>query len=77
MAYTKSKDEQMVIARQSQIKVVLDWSISCGKCLTLKELVGITNVFADYVSNGYSKELENRLLKVQEHLDNKDLEIED
>ena len=55
MAY--SKEEQQAIARQSQLKLVLDWSTSCGKCLELKELVAITNVMADYVHNGYSKDL--------------------
>jgi hypothetical protein len=60
-----------IIARQSQLKMVLDWSNTCDKCLTLKELVGITNVMVDYVENGYSKEIGDRLDKIQEHLDNK------
>lgn len=60
-----------IIARQSQLKMVLDWSNTCGKCLTLKELVGITNVMVDYVENGYSKEIGERLDKIQDHLDNK------
>jgi hypothetical protein len=51
--------------------MVLDWSNTCDKCLTLKELVGITNVMVDYVENGYSKEIGDRLDKIQEHLDNK------
>jgi len=60
-----------IIARQSQLKMVLDWSNTCDKCLTLKELVGITNVMVYYVENGYSKEIGDRLDKIQEHLDNK------
>jgi hypothetical protein len=71
MAY--SKEEQQAIARQSQLKLVLDWSTSCGKCLELKELVAITNVMADYVHNGYSKEISSRLDRIQEHLENKGL----
>jgi hypothetical protein len=65
----QSKERQ--IASQSQLKLVLDWSVSCGKCLTLKELVGITNVMVDYVEQGYSKELGDRLDSIQSHIDNK------
>ena len=59
------------IATQSSLKLVLDWSISCEKCLTLKELVGITNVIVDYVEGGYTKEIGERLDKIQDHIDNK------
>jgi hypothetical protein len=41
--------------------------------LELKELVAITNVIVDYVEKGYSKELGDRLDKIQEHLDHKGL----
>ena len=59
------------IATQSSLKTVLEWSNGCGKCLTLKELVGITNVIVDYVENGYSKEIGDRLDKIEEHINNK------
>ena len=65
----QSKDR--MISTQSSLKLVNDWATSCGKCLELVELVGITNVIVDYIENGYSKELGDRLRKVQEHLDNK------
>jgi hypothetical protein len=71
MAYGKTKEEQEIIARQSQLKLVLDWAVSCNKCLTLKELVGITNVMADYVMTGYSKQIGDRLENIQDHIDNK------
>lgn len=61
------------IATQSSLKLVLDWGNQCGKCLTLKELVGITNVIVDYVENGYSKEIGKRLDAIQEHIDNSGL----
>ena len=63
-----AQNKERQIATQSQLKVVLDWASSCDKCLTLKELVGITNVMVDYVENGYSKEIGDRLDKIQEHL---------
>jgi hypothetical protein len=59
------------IATQSSLKLVLDWANSCEKCLTLKELVGITNVIVDYVELGYTKEIGDRLEKIQEHIENK------
>lgn len=65
----QSKDRQ--IATQSSLKLVLDWSNTCGKCLTIKEVVGIANVIVDYVENGYSKEIGNRLDAIQEHIDSK------
>jgi hypothetical protein len=71
MAYGKTKEEQEIIARQSQLKLVLDWSISCDTCLTLKELVAITNVMSDYVTNGYSGEISTRLENIQSYLDGK------
>jgi hypothetical protein len=68
----QSKERQ--IASQSSLRLVNDWANSCGKCLTLKELVAITNVIVDYVEKGYSKELGDRLDKIQEHLDHKGME---
>jgi hypothetical protein len=65
----QSKERQ--IATQSSMKLVLDWSNSCNKCLTMKELVGMSVVLVDYVENGYSKELGDRLDKIQDHIDNK------
>lgn len=68
----QNKDRQ--IATQSSMKLILDWSNSCNKCLTLKELVAITNVIVDYVELGYSKELGERLDKIQDHLEHKGME---
>ena len=65
----QNKDRQ--IATQSSLKLVLEWSTSCEKCITLKELVGITNVIVDYVENGYTAEIGKRLDAIQEHIDNK------
>ena len=65
------QNTQRQIATQSSLKVILDWSNSCGKCLTLKELVAITNVMVDYVEQGYSKEIGDRLEKIDEFLQDK------
>jgi len=67
----QNKDRQ--IASQSSLKLVLDWATSCGKCLTMKELVGMSVVLVDYIENGYSKEIGVRLEAIQEHIENKGL----
>ena len=65
----QSKERQ--IASQSSLKLVLDWASSCGKCLTMKELVGVSVVIVDYVENGYTAELGKRVYTIQDHTDNR------
>ena len=65
-----AQNKERQIASQSSMKLVLEWSVSWGKCLTLKELVGITNVIVDYVENGYTAEIGKRLDTIQDHIDN-------
>lgn len=65
----QSKERQ--IATQSSLKLVNEWAVSCGTCLKLKELVAITNVIVDYVENGYSKEIGERLDTIDKHLEGK------
>lgn len=67
----KPQSQGRQIATQSSLKTVLEWSNSCGVCLELTELVAITNVIVDYVEMGYSKELRERLDKIQDHITNK------
>ena len=56
------------IARQSQLKLITEWSKDCGVCLSLKDLIAITNVMVDYVENGYSKELGSRVDKIDTYI---------
>ena len=65
------QEKQQKIIRQSQLKLVLDWSQTCGVCLTAKELIQITEVFVDYADNGYSKGLADRFNKIDEYLKTK------
>jgi hypothetical protein len=65
----QSKDR--MIATQSQLKMTQEWAQSCGYCLTLKELVTISVVLTDYVENGYSKEIGERLQSVEDYLKKK------
>jgi len=68
----QSKDRK--IATQSSLKLVNEWSNTCGKCLTLKELCSITNVIVDYIDSGYSKQIGDRLDLIDEHLKHKGIE---
>lgn len=54
-------DKDLQIVRQSQLKLVLEYTSQAQVQLKLKEIVGITNVMVDYCINGYSKELGDRL----------------
>jgi hypothetical protein len=65
----QSKDR--MIAVQSSLKLVNEWSANCGKCLTIKEMVRIADVLSDFIEKGYTKELGDVLDKIQDHLDNK------
>jgi hypothetical protein len=67
------KNQQSII-RQSQLKNVVDYCRLIGTPLTLKEIVGITNVLTDYCENGYSKEIGERLEKIDHHIHNKFVE---
>ena len=60
-----------MIIRQSQLKLVLDWAQTCGICVSAKELIQVSEVFVDYVSNGYSKEIAARMDKIDEYLNTK------
>jgi hypothetical protein len=66
--YQKTQDS---IVRQSTLKFVGDYCRMIGTPLTLKEVVGITNVLTDYCQNGYSKELGERLENIDKHIQSK------
>jgi hypothetical protein len=64
------KNEESIV-RQSTIKFVGEYCRVIGTPLTLKEIVGITNVLSDYCLNGYSKEIGDRLDKIDNHIQSK------
>jgi hypothetical protein len=55
------QDREKTVVTQSQLKFVQDYSRQLNVNLTLKEMVGITNVMVDYCLNGYSTEIAKRL----------------
>lgn len=56
-----AQEKEKTIVTQSQLKFVQDYVKQLGVNLTLKEMVGITNVMVDYCMNGYSTEIGKRL----------------
>lgn len=61
------KNQESII-RQSTLKFVGEYCRMIGTPLSLKEVVGITNVLTDYCQNGYSKEIGDRLDKIDQHI---------
>jgi hypothetical protein len=66
---------QLSIIRQSQIKLVVEYARMIGTPMTLKEIVGITNVLVDYIEQGYSKEMGERLENIDKHIASKFEEV--
>ena len=66
-----AQSKERMIGAQSSLKLVNEWSSNCNKCLTIKELVRIADILTDFVENGYSKELGDKLDTIQDYLDNK------
>ena len=74
MAQDYQKTQQSII-RQSQMKLCVDYCRMIGTPMTLKEIIGITNVLVDYCENGYSSELGQRLDNIDRHIQSKFEEI--
>lgn len=69
MATTNSTQDSIV--RQSSLKFVQDYQRTIGTPLTLKEILGITNVISDYCQNGWSKEISEKIDKIDNHISKK------
>lgn len=59
------------IVRQSSLKFVQDYQRTIGCPLTIKEIMGITNVIVDYCQNGWSKELGQRVENIDKFIQEK------
>jgi len=57
------------INAQSSLKFTLEWAKTRNKSLSLKDTVAITNVIMDFVENGYSKQIGERLENIDNYLD--------
>jgi hypothetical protein len=63
-----AQDREKTIVTQSQLKFVQDYSRQLNVNLTLKEMVGITNVMVNYCMNGYSTEIAKRLDVIDKYI---------
>lgn len=59
------------ICRQSSLKFVQDYQRTIGTPLTLREVLGITNVIVDYCQNGWTKEVSDKIDKIDKHIQQK------
>ncbi len=66
--YNSTQDS---IVRQSSLKFVQDYQRTIGCPLTIKEIMGITNVIVDYCQNGWSKELGQRVENIDKFIQEK------
>jgi hypothetical protein len=69
MANNNSTQDSIV--RQSSLKFVQDYQRTIGTPLTLRELLGITNVIVDYCQQGWSKDIADKIDKIDKHLSSK------
>jgi hypothetical protein len=63
------------IVRQSSLKFVTEYCRTIGTPLTLKEVIGITNVITDYCQNGYSSDISKRIDSIDQHIQKKFEEV--
>lgn len=68
MSTTQNNDTQSIIVRQSQLKLVMDYTTSMGVKLPLKDLIGISVVMTDFCLNGWSADLKKRIEACDEHI---------
>jgi len=68
---TYDEHKQLMIIRQSQLKLVLDWAISCGYCLSLSELTRITNQMTTFVEEGSTPEVNDIIKGIDKYLESK------
>jgi hypothetical protein len=64
--YEEKKQE--LIVRQSQINALIEYFKLVDKKPNLSDLVKISTMMEQYVHNGYSKQLGESFLKIDEHI---------
>ena len=64
----EEKEKAERIARQSQIKFVFDYTQALGKELDMKTMVAATEVLTDWIVNGYTTKIGDRLEKLDDYI---------
>lgn len=60
--------QQEQIIRQSQIKLALDYYNTCGFCPSIVDLVKTTTMLEQYIKEGYSSDLINKIEKLDHYI---------
>ena len=68
MSTNQNNDRDSIIVRQSQLKLVLDYTSMMGVKLPLADLVGLSVVMTDFCLNGWSADLKKRLEACDSHI---------
>lgn len=64
----KNTAQQNQIIRQSQVKLVVDYFTLIEKKPNLSDVIKISSMMERYIQNGYTKELGESFLKIDEHI---------
>jgi hypothetical protein len=67
MNSNSTKDRQII--RQSMSKLSLEYFNSCGICPTIVDVIKTTTMLEDFCVNGYSKELIEKIGKLDKHIE--------
>ena len=65
---TFDERKERIIVRQSQIKLALDYLTTCNICPTIQDLIRTTTMLEQYIIDGYSVELMNKLAKLDDYI---------
>jgi len=58
---------QTSIERQSSLKLALKWASSCGHCLTMNELIGLSDAIVEYCQDGRTPELKHKMAAIDSY----------
>lgn len=64
----KNTAQQNQIIRQSQVKLVVDYFTLIEKKPNLSDVIKISSMMEKYIQNGYTKELGESFLRIDEHI---------
>ena len=64
--------EESIVA-QSQLKLALEFLQTKDADFSLLEVVGISNILIDYVTNGYTDDIKAKVQLIDKHLKTKQL----
>ena len=61
-------EKDILIIRQSQLKLCLEYFHMCGVCPTLADTIRISKMLEEYVLKGYSSTIHDSFLKIDKYI---------